>query len=467
MRIHTKKSANICDGPILKSMILYALPLIATNLLQLLFNAADVAVLALFAEGGDGAVAAVGATGSLIQLIINVFVGLSVGTNVLVARCVGSGDTERSRRIVGCSVTVSVLGGIALLFVGVFGARTFLTWTQCDAEVLDMATLYLKIYFLGMPIIMLYNFSTAVLRGVGDTFRPLLYLIVGGVVNVALNVLFVVGFKKDVEGVAIATVSSQGVSAALAIIALCKEEGAAKLTKKHLRLYGRELADMAKIGLPSGLQGSLFSISNVLVQSSINVFGKTAMAANTIASQYDTCTYQAMYGVSLASTVFVSQNYGAKRYDRVKRSALTALGLTTATGLIFGGLIALFARPLCSIMTDDAQTTEYAVTRTVIISVTYFLCGLQEVFAYSLRGLGKSMTAMFVVLGGTCVFRIIWLKTVLVKYHTLTALYLLYPASWLLTALIFVPIFIVCLKDAKKKLSADGSSGGSSQSYSL
>lgn len=464
MNSKAKKSADICGGPILKSMILYALPLILTNLLQLFFNAADVAVLALFAEGGDVAVAAVGATGSLIQLIINAFVGLSVGTNVLVARCVGSGDTERSRRIVGCSVTVSVVGGVILLFVGVFGARTFLTWMQCDAEVLDKATVYLKIYFLGMPIIMLYNFSTAVLRGVGDTFRPLVYLIVGGVANVALNVLFVVGFKKDVEGVAIATVSAQGISAALAIIALCKEDGAAKLTRKHLRLYGRELADITKIGLPSGVQGSLFSVSNVLVQSAINVFGKTAMAANTIASQYDTCTYQAMYGVSLASTVFVSQNYGAKRYDRVKRSALTALGMTTAVGLVFGGLITVFARPLCSVMTSDAQTIEYAVTRTVIISVTYFLCGVQEVFAYVLRGLGKSMTAMFVVLGGTCLFRIVWLNTVLVKYHTLTALFLLYPVSWLLTSLIFTPIFIVCLKSAKKKLSSDESgSGGKGQ----
>lgn len=225
--VKRKKEIDIVGGPILKSMILYALPLIATNLLQLLFNAADVAVLGIFSESGDGAVAAVGATGSLIQLIINLFVGLSVGTNVLVARCVGSGETERSQRIVGCSVVTSLLCGVILLFVGFFGARVFLIWMKCDPAVLDMAVKYLKVYFLGMPIIMLYNFSTAVLRGVGDTFRPLIYLVIGGIANVFLNVFFVLVLKKDVEGVAIATVVSNGISAVFAILALFKETGAA------------------------------------------------------------------------------------------------------------------------------------------------------------------------------------------------------------------------------------------------
>ncbi|MBS5856018.1 MAG: MATE family efflux transporter [Firmicutes bacterium] len=450
--VKRKKEIDIVGGPILKSMILYALPLIATNLLQLLFNAADVAVLGIFSESGDGAVAAVGATGSLIQLIINLFVGLSVGTNVLVARCVGSGETERSQRIVGCSVVTSLLCGVILLFVGFFGARVFLIWMKCDPAVLNMAVKYLKVYFLGMPIIMLYNFSTAVLRGVGDTFRPLIYLVIGGIANVFLNVFFVLVLKKDVEGVAIATVVSNGISAVFAILALFKETGAAQLKKEHLRIYKRELADMAKIGLPSGLQGSLFSISNVLVQSAINGFGQSVMAANTIASQYDNLTYQAMYGISLSSTVFVSQNYGAKKFDRVKKSAYTALGLTTVIGLVLGGLLALLARPLCSFMTDSEEVIGYAHTRMLIISITYFLCGLQEVFAYCLRGLGKSMTAMFVVLGGTCLFRILWLNTVLKAWNTLTSLYLLYPASWLLTTLIFVPIYFVCQKKAGKLL---------------
>lgn len=452
MRTKVKKEIDICNAPILKSMILYALPLIATNLLQLLFNAADVAVLGIFSESGDGAVAAVGATGSLIQLIINLFVGLSVGTNVLVARCVGSGETEKSQRIVGCSVVASLLCGAVLLFVGFFGARTFLVWMKCDAAVLDMAVKYLKIYFLGMPIIMLYNFSTAVLRGVGDTFRPLIYLIIGGAVNVVLNIVFVLIFKKDVEGVAIATVASNGVSAVFAIYALVKEKGAAQLKKEHLRIYKKELGEMAKIGLPSGIQGSLFSISNVLVQSAINGFGKSVMAANTIASQYDNLTYQAMYGVSLSSTVFVSQNYGARKFDRVKKSVYTALGLTTAIGIALGGLLALLARPLCSFMTDSEEVIGYAHTRMLIIAIPYFLCGLQEVFAYSLRGFGKSMTSMFVVLGGTCIFRIIWLNTVMRKWNTLIALYLLYPASWLLTTLIFVPIYFICQKKAGEAL---------------
>lgn len=450
-----KHALDICGGPILKSMILYALPLIATNLLQLLFNAADVMVLSLFSENGQAATAAVSGTSSLIQLIINLFVGLSVGTNVLVARCVGSGDTQRSQKIVGCSVAISLVFGIILLFVGFFGARTFLVWMDCNEEALDMAVTYMKIYFLGMPIMMLYNFSTAVLRGVGDTVRPLIYLVIGGVVNVVLNIVFVLVFKKDVEGVAIATVTSQGIAAVLAIIALVKEEGAAKLTLKNLRLDKKELWNMMKIGLPSGIQGCLFSISNVLVQSSVNRFGIEVQSANGIASQIDNFTYQAMYGISLSSTAFVSQNYGAKRFDRVKKSVRTAFILTTATGVCLGGLIALLARPLCSVFIDSEKGIEYASLRMVIISVTYFLCGIQEVFAYSLRGLGKSLTPMFVVLGGTCLFRIVWLKTVLVKWHTLQVLYALYPASWLLTSLIFIPIYFITRNHVEKKLEAE------------
>lgn len=451
-KIKKKREIDICNGSILKSMLLYSLPLIATNLLQVLFNAADIAVLGIFSANGDNAAAAVGATGALVSLLVNLFVGLSVGTNVLVARCVGSGDTERSRRIVGCSVVIAVLFGFVLSFVGFFGARTFLIWTDCQEEVLDMAVKYLKIYFLGMPIMMLYNFSTAVLRAIGDTMRPLLFLIAGGIVNVALNIFFVTVFHKDVEGVAIATVSSQGVAAVLAIAALVREKGAAKLSAKNLRIDGKELWNMMKIGLPSGLQGCLFFVSNVLVQKAINSFGTQAMSANAFASQYDGLVYQAMYGVSLTATVFVGQNYGAKKFDRVKKAVKTALLLTVTFGLVLGGAFVLLARPLCSLLTQDQQVIEYAALRMTIICSTYFLCGLQESFAYSLRGLGKSLTPMFVVLGGTCVFRIVWLKTLLVKVHTLKVLYSIYPASWLLTTLIFVPIYFSVEKRTERRL---------------
>lgn len=449
------RETDICNGPILKSMILYALPLIATNLLQLLFNAADVAVLGIFCEDGDNAVAAVGANGALIQLIINLFVGLSVGTNVLVARCVGSGDEERSQRIVGCSVVTALVCGVILLFVGFFGARTFLIWTDCDPLVLDGATTYLKIYFLGMPIIMLYNFTTAVMRGVGDTFRPLTYLIVGGIANVILNIVFVVLFNRAVESVAVSTVVSQGISATLALVALFKNKGASQLKKEHLRFYGKELAEMAKVGLPSGLQGCLFSVSNVLVQSSINSFGPVVMSANTIASQYDGLTYQAMYGISLSSTVFVSQNYGAKRFDRVKKSVRCALFLTSVIGICIGCVLAASGKILADFMTDSAEVVEYAALRMTIISVPYFLCGIQEAFACSLRGLGKSTTSMFVALCGTCLFRILYLQTILKRHHTLWTLYLIYPTSWLLTALIFIPVYFICRNKAEKKLNEE------------
>ncbi len=426
-----EKRKSFTEGSILKQLILYALPLVATNVLQLLFNAADVAVVGVFA--GDKPVAAVGATTALINLIVGLFVGLSVGANVLVARFVGKENEEGARRVVGSSVVFSITAGIFLAIVGFFGSETFLKWMGCDPEVLGMATKYLKIYFLGMPIMMLYNYSASVLRAVGDAFRPFLFLVISGVANVGLNFLFVAGLHKNVEGVAIATVVSQAISAVCCFIVLRREKGFARFEWKYCRIYKREFIEMIRIGLPAGIQGCAFALSNVLVQSSVNSFGSTVMAGTTVGSQIDGIIYQAMNGISLATLAFVSQNYGAGKEDRVKRTVSISVLLITVVGIVTGGLTVLLREPLCRIITNDPKVIEVAGKRIFIIGVSYFIIGIMEVLNNATRGMGRSTLAMLVNLSGNCVFRIVWIWTVFRMFSTLTVLYLVYPVSWAVT----------------------------------
>jgi len=447
-----KHEMDLTVGSIFKKLIIFALPLMATNILQLLFNVADVAVLGIFVEDGDNAVAAVGATGALINLIIGLFVGLSVGANVLVAKYVGSGEKERAERVVGMSMLISVLIGVVLAVIGYFCAYTFLDWMGCDPKVIDMATKYMQIYFLGMPIILLYNFCAAILRAVGDTLRPLIYLIVAGVVNVGMNVLFVVVFHKDVEGVAIATISSQAISAALAIISLIKSKGYAHLALRKMRFFKTELADMIKIGLPSGVQGCVFSLSNVVIQSTINSFGSTAMTGNTIAAQFDGFIYNAMFAVALSCMSFVSQNLGAKNIDRIRKTVKIALLDVIVVGVIVGGIILLLGRPLGSVISNDPKVVEYAWGRLLITSTTYFLCGLMDVMSNTMRGLGKTTTAMVVSISGSCLFRILWVHTLCVWFPTLSTLYWVYPVSWALTFGIYVVMYFPTMKRVERKL---------------
>lgn len=446
---------NLCEGALFKKLVLYALPLMATNVLQVLFNAADVAILGAFVENSDPAVAAVGATGALINLIVGLFVGLSVGANVLVSRCVGANDLERSRKIVGMSIVFSAVIGAGLLFVGFFGARTFLEWMNCDPNVIDMATTYLKIYFLGMPIMMLYNFSASILRAVGDTRRPLVYLVIAGIVNVVLNIFFVTAFRMDVEGVAIATVVSQGISAVLAIIALSKGDGFSKLEVKKMRFYPRELWEMAKIGVPAGLQGCAFSFSNVLVQSSINSFGDLTMTANTIASQFEGFAYNAMNGVSLATLSFVSQNLGAGKTDRVRKSVLYSVLFCTIVWAAVCGPILLLSRQLCGLLSKNDEVIRLACKRLLIIGATYLLCGWMDIFGNSLRGLGKSTVAMIICLSGSCLFRILWINTVFKAFPVVTVVWWVYPVSWALTVGIYLIVYFPLMRKVEKSLASE------------
>ncbi len=441
---------NMCEGKIFGKLVVYALPLVLTNVLQLLFNAADVAVLGIFVS--DDAVAAVGATGALINLIIGLFVGLSVGANVLVARFSGEQNVDSAHKTVGTSVIVSLITGVILAFIGYFFAETFLEWTKCDPDVLDMATKYLKIYFIGMPIMMLYNFCASILRAVGDTMRPLIFLIIGGVVNIGLNIFFILVLDKTVEGVAIATVVSQGISAVLSVIVLLKGKGYAKLDMKKFKIYMPELKEMIRIGLPAGLQGCVFSISNVLIQSTINTFSKTYMTANTVASQFDGFIYNAMNAVALSCLAFVSQNYGARKFDRIRTVVRQSVLLVTVIGLVIGGGIILFSAQLCGLITDDPEIIRIAQNRLYILASTYFTCGIMDVLSNFMRGLGKSTTAMIVSLSGSCLFRIIWLKTVYLLNPTIEMVYIVYPISWVLTIGVYMIMYFPTLNRAKREI---------------
>ena len=382
---------------------------------------------------------------------MGLFIGLSVGANVLIARSVGENNETRARRIVGTSMVISVTIGIVLAVVGITFARTFLTWMDCPDGVIDLATKYLRIYFLGMPIMLLYNFCASILRAVGDTLRPLIYLLISGIVNVGLNVFFVAVLNKDVEGVAIATITAQAISAVLSVIALLRGKGFAKLEIRRLKVYPKELLMMIKIGLPAGFQGCLFSLSNVLIQSSINSFGDLVVAGNSIAMQLDGFIFNAMNAVSLSSLAFVSQNFGARNYDRIKRSIRCAIGIVVAVGIIVSGLIAIISPFVCSIIADSKQVVEYALLRIYLIASTYFLCGIMDVLSNSLRGLGRSTLAMCLTLIGTCLFRVIYISTVLVWYRSLYVLYAVYPISYVISIIMFTIAYIPVMKKVKQQ----------------
>lgn len=440
---------NMCEGSILKKMIIFALPLMITNVLQIIFNATDVAVLGILV--GDDAVAAVGANNSLINLITCVFIGLSIGANVLVARLAGEQNRERAKKAVGTSMCIGIAGGLLIAIIGVFFSRTFLEWTACDAEIIDMAEKYLVIYLLGAPIVLLYNFASAVLRAVGDTTRPMIYLIIGGVSNVFLNIFFIKVFGMDVDGVAIATVMSQLIASVLAVIALMKSDGYDRLELKYIRIYKEEFVYILKVGIPAGIKSGMFSFANVIIQSSINSLGKAVMSANTIAVQIEGITYQAIHAVSLAATSFTSQNNGAGNMARVKKVAWQSLGLSMLVGVGVGAIVTLIRYPLCDIMSNDAYIIDVAAQRVLICGITYCLCGTMDAMSGVLVGLGKSTSAMIISLLGSCVLRLVWVYTVFKLYPTYVVLISTFPISWAVTTAIYLCVVFPLMKKMEKE----------------
>ncbi len=435
---------DMCTGPLLGKILTYAIPLMLSGILQLLFNAADIIVVGRFA--GHESLAAVGSTSALINLLINVFIGLSVGANVLVAQYFGAGKDQEVSDTVHTAVTISLICGAGLVVIGAVASGPLLALMGTPDDVLDRAALYMRIYFAGMPVIMLYNFGAAILRAVGDTKRPLYFLMAAGVVNVGLNLVFVIIFHMGVAGVALATVISQCISAALVCRCLMQTTSSYRLELSRLGIQSRMLKRIAKIGLPAGFQGAIFSISNVLVQSSLNSFGSIAMAGSTASSNLEGFVYNAMNAVYQTNLSFTSQNLGGGKYSRINRILVLCLGTVTAVGLVMGGGCVLAGHQLLRIYSSDPEVIRYGYMRLVLICGLYFICGWMDVLVGSLRGLGYSVLPMFVSLTGACGLRVLWIFTIFRWNHTLFTLYLAYPVTWSITVAAHLVCFFLIRK---------------------
>ncbi len=443
---------NMCEGPIFMNMIRFAIGVLGTSVLQQLFNTADLLVVGQF--GHDGAVAAVSATSSLINLFINLFVGLSVGAGIVVAKHYGAKEMYEARRCVHTSIAVSVLAGIVLAIVVWFLSPIILSAmdTPTENNILSNATLYMRIYFLGMPFMLLYNFSASILRAVGDSKRTFFYIIQAGIINVILNLVFVIGFDLNVAGVAIATAISQCYSAIRCLHCFLHYDGILKVEWSKIRIYKRSLISIAKVGIPSGIQSSLFSISNVLIQSSVNFFGPFAMEGSGAAANIESYLYFVSNAISNTVTNFTSQNFGADKPERIKKIGIYGLclsvSLCTAVGL-FG--LAL-SKQLLLLFTDHPIALEYGEKRMLVICLSQFLCSAMEISTGLLRGIFRPLPAMISSIAGVCVFRIIWIETVFKINHDFTMLYLSYPISWLLSFIAQGILFFIYFKRYKKEL---------------
>ena len=424
---------DMTEGPIFGKLLKFSIPLIISSVLQLLFNAADVVVVGRFA--GDNSLAAVGSTGSLINLLINLFMGLSVGTNVVAAHYFGAKKTEELHDTVHTAILVSIYSALILTVVGVLGAKPILTFMQSPAEVLNLAALYLRIYFGGITATMVYNFGSALLRAKGDTQRPLYILLGAGILNFVLNLIFVIIFKLDVAGVGLATVISQVIAAILVILILVRETDDFKLNLKKLKIKRMIFIQIVKIGLPAGFQGIMFSFSNVIIQSSVNTFGSIMIAGNAAAINLEGFIYTAMNGFSQGSLTFCSQNMGAGKTDRIRRVVWISQASIIVIGAALGALFLLFGPNLLGIFTKNEEVVQAGMKRLWIIFTTYYLCGMMDGLANSIRGIGHSLMPVISSLLGACIFRIIWLFTVFLipQFHTPETIFISYPISWILT----------------------------------
>lgn len=442
---------DMCSGAILPKLLQFAMPLMLSSILQLLFNAADIVVVGRFA--GDNSLAAVGSTTSLINLLTNLFIGLSVGANILAARAYGANDHKSLKEIVHTSMLLSLVSGVALAFIGFFLAGPLLYLMQSPAAVRDLATLYLKLYFLGMPATLVYNFGAALLRAAGDTRRPLYYLFLSGILNVVLNLFFVIVLHMDVAGVAIATVASQVLSALLVVRCMLLEPGGVHLVLQHLHIHPAQLKAILRIGLPAGLQSTLFSLSNVVIQSTVNTFGEVVVAGNSAAQNIEGFVYAAMNAFYQANVSFTSQNIGAGRLDRIRPILYRNIVCVLVVGLILGGGVLLLGPQLLGFYSDSANVIAAGMDRLVILCSTYAICGLMEAFVGSMRGLGYSVMPMIVSLIGACGLRLAWIATIfqLPQFHTIEVIYASYPVSWFLTTVAHAVCFAFAMRKLKKK----------------
>ena len=467
--IGKSRDVDMINGAIFPRLVAYTLPMLFSGILQLLYNAADVAVVGRFASDGEKALAAVGSTGSLTNLIVSLFLGLSVGTCVIVSQGLGAGREKDVSETVHTAILTSLIMGAALSAVGIIFAKDFLSMMDTPSDVIDWSSLYMRIYFAGLPASMLYNFGGAVLRAKGNTKFPLIVLIVSGLVNVLLNLLTVIVFKMDVAGVALATVSSQIVSAVMVIIRLATLDDCCKLYFRKLRIYPDKLWKMARFGIPAGLQGVFFSLSNVVLQSAVNSLERTAMAGNTAASNVDGFIYISCNSVYHGALAFCGQNFGAKKYKRIIRVLVSSILLVLIIGLTLGAVAYIFTDQLLTIYApgaDKAAVREYGALRLRITAPTYFLCGLMEVGSGMLRGLGTSIIPMVISLFGSVILRIAWVKLLferVERFHDMFWLFMTYPISWIFTTAVQYAAFLIYFAYIRKKLAAIEEDGAATE----
>lgn len=441
---------DMTEGRLLPKILLFSLPLMASSVLQLLFNAADVVVVGKFA--GSVALAAVSSTTSLINLITQLFIGLSIGVNVVVAKHIGERDFDKTYRSVSTSIIISLVGGVIVTVVGFLFCKTMLQLMGSPDDVIDLSALYLKIYFLGTIAMMLYNYGSAILRAQGDTQRPLKFLTLSGVLNVILNLIFVIVLKMSVAGVALATIISQYISAVLIMICLMKEKYPFGISLKEMTFDAAEFKQILVIGLPAGIQGTVFALSNVTVQSSINSFGKIVMAGNGAASNLEGFVYVAMNTFYQSAISFTSQNLGAKKYERLTPILFTCLGCVLVTGAVLGIGLWYFGDIFLSIYSSDPEVISAGIIRLSYIGKIYFLCGTMDVLCGCLRGMGYSLIPMINSLLGSCAFRLVWLATVFKIYHTQDMVYIVYPLSWIITIILHLILYIYVRKKMQKNM---------------
>lgn len=447
-----KHEIDMVSGPLLGKILLFALPLMCSGVLQLFFNAADLIVVGKFV--GSGALAAVGATGSLINLIINVLMGFSVGTNVLVAKYYGAGDEENVSKASGTSIVISFFGGIAIGALGFSISRPLLVLMGTPSDIIGQSALYMKIYFLGLPATALFNFGAAILRSVGDTRRPLLYLTIAGILNIFLNLFFTIVVHLAVAGVALATVISQCLSTALVLRVLFRKGNAYSVGRDNLRIDRKMLRLFAEIGIPAGINGTVFSISNTLIQSSINYFGSTVIAGCSASSNIEGFLYMIQDAFSQSSLAFTSQNMGAKKYGRIGRIFSLNLLMVIAVCVVAGTAVYFLRLPILHIYSSDANVCAAGAVRLSITCLCYFTLGVMNTMVGMIRGLGYSLLPTLVSMGGCCGFRIFWIYTIFAANKTLAVLFWSYPASWTITAVIHLICYFFILKKIKLRIAS-------------
>ncbi|MBE5734490.1 MAG: MATE family efflux transporter [Clostridiales bacterium] len=457
LKMGRKKEVNMLSGSIMKGVMAIAIPIMLMNVLQSLFNIIDMSILKIYDTDGGYSVGAVGACGTLFSFITGLAIGIAAGANVVIAKYIGMGDRDGVNKSVGTALVFSVISGVVLLIIGVVFAEFFLGLVNCPTKFFDKAVLYFRLYFLGMPFFTFYNFAAAILRSAGDSKRPMIYLTIGGVVKVALTFLLVGVFKMEIVGVSIATISTWIITSFLDVVALTRDGGVVAVNFKNLKIYGKQLKEMLRIGIPTGLQQALYSVANLVIAGAVNTYGSdeitraNASTGVSIANNFDGILYQIAVGPSLAIMPYVSQNVGAKNMKRAKEAMWKGLLITLIFAGGLGALSAIFSAQLSSIMTSNPEIIKFSQQKMMLISSTYFICGINEIFGAGLKGMGKPMVPMIATMIFMCGIRFPWVWFIYPLFPNLTFLYTIWPIGWILSIIMVLCFLIPTSKKLQQK----------------